>query len=123
MTKDIKFSVTLIMEKKMKSIQPLIIMLSVCLATTAANIDMLELAAKVDMLSNELMQLKEQNAELKIEIQELMNTESDLKTRMSKIEVREENALSSVFDCYLTSNWTTAGPIKFNGCSGIIIYY
>ena len=107
----------------MKSIQPLIIMLSVCLATTAANIDMLELAAKVDMLSNEMMQLKEQNAELKIEIQELMNTESDLKTRMSKIEVREENALSSVFDCYLTSNWTTAGPIKFNGCSGIIIYY
>ena len=65
-----------------------------------------ELESRVDVLSAEFRRLANEHHELeKKTVQPFWNWPS------------------TMFDCYLTDDWSTNGPIIFNGCSGTKIQH
>ena len=90
------------------------------------------LEAKVDMLSAQMRQLEKQNSDMAKQYSELaeQNNElamqnsdmgkqiSDLEKKITNMQTKANSSTSLMFDCYLTSDWTEAGPIRFNGCEG-----
>ena len=60
-----------------------------------------DLESRVDVLSAEIRRLAKEHSELeKKTVQPLWNWPS------------------TMFDCFLTDDWSTNGPVTFNGCSG-----
>ena len=57
----------------------------------------------------------EENLELKSEISGLKSEIKGLKMEL------QSSDSATVFDCYLTENWSTNGVIQFNGCDGKLI--
>ena len=81
-----------------------------------------ELKEMIDALRSDIVQLQvdvknkdEENLELKSEI-------SGLKGKISEVEKKLQSSDSAtVFDCYLSQSWQTAGVIQFNGCDGKLL--
>ena len=60
-----------------------------------------ELESRVDVLSAEIRRLAKEHSELE-----------------KKTVQPSWNWPSTMFDCFLTDDWSTNGPVTFNGCSG-----
>ena len=92
----------------------------------------LGLEAKFDMLSAQIRHLENQNDELAMQNSdmgkqiselakqnlELKEKDSNMEREIANMQTKAGSSTSLMFDCYLTENWSEAGPIRFNGCTG-----
>ena len=100
----------------MKHIKPLIFL--VCLSLANAEIDNTGLKAMMDELSDRIAQLEKQNSQQQRMNLELVAKNSELETLLSKMSSKLDSGTSLAFDCHLTGDYATNGPIKFSGCAG-----
>ena len=104
----------------------------------------LGLKAKVDALSANMRQIEKQNSDMAKQILELANLNNELtlqnselerqtlqlkendavlERKITKMQTKADSSTSLLFDCYLSSEWSLEGPIRFDGCDGENISY
>ena len=80
---------------------------------------------KLELLSDKIERLEEKNVELELSNSQLKMKVSQMDREVqSNLKANESSPTSyNIFDCHLTESWSTDGVIKFNGCTGTVLYF
>ena len=78
-----------------------------------------ELREEFELLRDDILKVKNKNSELDTELHKVKEKNFELEAEVLNMMTELETSTSlTAFDCHLTEDCGTPGPIQFNGCSG-----